>query len=128
VAKNKRKTETYRLDGKDVIRVYMNDESKVCELWLEEYNHLVHALKLNPNFHTHRNGNNVLTRSPTNTWLSVARVLVNAQAGEVVKYRDNNPLNLRSYNLIKLNGPSRRRDRDFIRSSMSIVERSSDAQ
>jgi len=112
--KNRRRTETYRLDGRDVIRVYLNDESKICELWLEDYNHAVHSLKLNPNFLTHRNSNNILTRAPGNTWLSVARILADADAGEAVKYRDNNALNLRSENLVKVKGMGKRRDRDFV--------------
>lgn len=127
MAKNKRKTETYRLDGRDVIRVYLNDERKVCELWLEDYNLAVHNLKLNPNFTTHDDKNNVLTKTHSNFWLSVARVLVDAEPGEIVKYRDGNPLNLRLENLVKVKGPSKRRDRDFIRSSVSIEECPADA-
>lgn len=46
--------------------------------------------------------------------VSVARVLLDAMPGTMIRYRDKNPLNLRKDNLELVKGYSKRRDRDFL--------------
>jgi hypothetical protein len=52
--------------------------------------------------------------------------LLDADAGQIVRYKDGNALNLRRENLLLLEGDKRagkRRDRNFIRYAMSIEDK-----
>lgn len=46
---------------------------------------------------------------------TVARLIMDAGPGEIVRYRDRNPLNLRRANLVKVPGKASRRDREGVR-------------
>lgn len=46
---------------------------------------------------------------------TVARLIMDAGPGEIVRYRDRNPFNLRVSNLVKVPGRASRRDREGVR-------------
>lgn len=76
---------------------------RYVEIWKDDYDFLV-KLGLSPNWSSYRVGGNgyYVTASASDTpshRVLVARVLMDANAGEIVRYVDGNPLNLRRENL-----------------------------
>lgn len=59
-------------------------------------------------------------RSATGRSIGVARALLDAGPGTVVKHLDGDKLNLRRSNLVLIPGYSKRRDRDYLRFSKGI--------
>jgi len=84
---------------------------------LQDYNELI-SLGLYPNWSLL--GRNVSARGPLGLRLLVARILTDARPGEVVWYRDGNPLNLRRQNLGIKEGFSIKHDRQLL---LDAVER-----
>lgn len=131
VRKNLRTTKVVEKDGRELLLISLNKhEDKIASLWKSDYDKLVGEIQLSPNWLTPPGKDHVLASSIGKTKVGVARVLMDAQPGTKVRYKDGNPLNLCRENLVLMdnhrNG-GKRRDRDFIRSSMSIEERPSDA-
>lgn len=90
-----------------------------AEMWRDDYDFLV-KLGLSPNWSSYRNvTGNYVTASAVDTpskHVLVARVLMDAGAGQVVRYADGNPLNLRRGNLrLVANGKGKTRARDFVK-------------
>lgn len=119
MVKLRRNVETVIEDGKELTRVSINGKGDTtAELWKEDYDFLTKELRLNPNWTSPYNRKNVLALAITNSKVSVARCLLDADAGQIVRYKDGNCLNLRRENLLLLEGDKRggkRRDRNFIR-------------
>lgn len=123
----RRNVETVTENGRELVKSSVNGkEDIIAEMWRDDYDFLVHTLKLNPNWTSPYNRSNVLAIGITNSKISVARCLLDADVGQIVRYKDGNPLNLRRENLLLMDGDKRagkRRDRNFIRYAMSIDER-----
>ena len=84
-------------------------------IWEDDYN-FVRRLGLSGNW-TKLLNNHVIATAPkaSGNHVLVARVLLDAKAGQSVRYLDGNPLNLRRENLQLIErGGSIRRDRDFL--------------
>jgi hypothetical protein len=96
-----------------------------AEMWKDDYDFLV-KLGLSPNWACYRSKNAFYVTAaavdtPSNRVL-VARVLVDADAGQVVRYADGNPLNMRRENLrLVASAKAKSRARNFIRSK-NILE------
>lgn len=121
--KNKRDIELVDVEGRPLVVIHLNKAGdKICSLWKSDYDFLIDDCGLNPNWLTNPDRDNVLATSITSTRVGVARVLLDAKEGEVVKYRDGNPLNLKRENLLLVDAKNggRRRDRDFIVRSITI--------
>lgn len=130
MAKLRRNVETVIEDGRELVRTSLNPASpNIVELWKDDYDYLINKLKINPNWNSVSSKRpNVLAVSITNSKVSVARVLLDADQGQIIRYKDGNPLNLRRENLLLLDGDGRagkRRDRNYVRYAMSIDERPS---
>jgi hypothetical protein len=127
MVKLRRNVETVIENGRELVQVSVNGKGdRTVELWKNDYDFLIHKLKLNPNWTTAYNRKNVLALAITNSKVSVARCLLDADIGQIVRYKDSNPMNLRRENLLLMNGDKRagkRRDRNFIRYAMSIEEK-----
>ncbi|CAA2143721.1 hypothetical protein [Hyphomicrobium sp. ghe19] len=125
--KNLRTTKIVASDNQELILVSLNkQEDKIASLWKSDYDALINDIKLSPNWLTPPGKDHVLASSITGSKVGVARVLLDAQPGMKVRYKDGNPLNLCRPNLVLMDNHKnggKRRDRDFIRSSMSIEER-----
>jgi hypothetical protein len=104
-------------DGREAVLVTVNKEgSKICFLWKEDFQELL-SLGVSPNWLTPPNRNNVLASGATRSKskLGVARVLMDCKAGEGIRYKDGNCLNLRRENLEVVPDPrGKRRDRDHL--------------
>ncbi len=126
MVKLRRNIETVVEDGKELTRVSINGNGDTtAELWKDDYKFLTEKLRLNPNWSSPSNRRNVLALSITPSKVSVARCLLDADAGQIVRYKDGNCLNLRRENLLLLEGDKRagkRRDRNFIRYAMPVHE------
>ncbi|TPK72573.1 hypothetical protein FJ930_12615 [Mesorhizobium sp. B2-4-15] len=111
-ARSVRITEAEGPKGLFVVHVPLSRFGKdEAVLELSAYNELV-ALKLYPNWSIL--GGGVYARGPNGLRLLVARVLTDAKAGEVVEYRDGNPLNLCLENLAVRDGFSTKHDRALL--------------
>lgn len=124
MVKLRRNVETVIENGRELCRVCIKD--KTAELWKDDYDFLVNELRVNPNWVVAHGRKNVLALAITNSKVSVARCLLDADIGQIVRYKDGNCLNLRRENLLLLEGDKRagkRRDRNFIRFAMGIDER-----
>lgn len=98
-----------------------------AEMWKDDYDFLC-RLGLSPNWNRYRQtgqGNFYVTAAATSmpgNKILVARVLLDANAGEVVRYVDGNPLNLRRENLrLVQSAKAKTRARDHV-FSKSFVE------
>ena len=96
-----------------------------AEMWKDDFDFLI-RLGLSPNWACYRGNVGFYVtasavESPSNRVL-VARVLLDADAGQMVRYADGNPLNMRRENLrVVANAKAKTRARAFIRSK-NILE------
>lgn len=120
-----RPIETITEDGKEIAYVTLGGKHGIrAELYKEDFDFLV-KLGLSPNWACYQGGQGFYVTAaakdtPSNRVL-VARVLMDAAAGQIVRYRDSNPLNLRKDNLVLVAhaGP-KSRARDHVRSKNLI--------
>jgi len=97
-----RPIETYQDGDRLLARVPLGRSDLKAEMWKEDFGFLI-KLGLSPNWSSYKNetGNYVTASAvdtPSNRVL-VARVLMDAAEGQVVRYADGNPLNMRRENL-----------------------------
>jgi len=129
MVKLRRNVETVIENERELVRSSLNGNgNKIVEIWKDDYDFLINKLKLNPNWVTsNAEKNNVLAFSITKSnRVSVARCLLDADVGQIVRYKDGNPLNLRRENLLLMDGDKRagkRRDRNFICYAMNIDDK-----
>lgn len=114
---------TKSIEGSRVLcRVLLSDYKNVAEIWAEDLEAL-QALGLSTNWAALKSGHVTCNaRRAASAKALVARILMDARAGEMVTYRDGNPLNLRRENLTVVpHQRARMRARDLISKEPGIV-------
>lgn len=111
----KRPVQVVEDHGREVVLVSVNKAAdKVALIYREDYELLL-ALGVPPNWVTTPQSMSVCCTGKGARKLGVARILVDAGAGQRVVYLDGNPLNLKYDNLkLESHGMPFRRDRDFL--------------
>lgn len=111
------------IEGNRVLcRVPLSDGKRHAEIWAEDLE-AIQALGISVNWAGLRNGYvTACGRRAVSGKVLVARVLMDAQEGEIVVYRDKNPLNLRRENLgLMPHGRAKITARDMISRDPGIV-------
>jgi hypothetical protein len=110
-------------NGKDVvlISVVNKRETKVALLYKEDFDSLL-ALGVSPYWCAPNDKqSNVLVAGVGKRKIGVARLLLDAGNGQIVKYKDGNPLNLKRENLeLVANGRGKTRDRDLLPKAVEL--------
>jgi hypothetical protein len=87
------------VSGRRVAFISLGSNSdRVCVLYLDDYISLI-ELGVSTNWSCTKPGNAVAFNSIDMKPLGIARILLDAKAGQAVRYLDGNPLNLRRENL-----------------------------
>ena len=103
-------SEVHSFDVRDLVQVPLGRSGLEATVDYDDYQELL-ALGLSPNWCL--TGGNVVTRKDGNL-LTVARIIVDAQPGEIVAYSDGDRTNLRRGNLVLKSGYSINADRRLL--------------